>query len=87
MDHRANLIVINNINITDKATEVKPHKPLVIGGMPTFPKAFQVVAIVDAFWHVFRSLNPIKLHNQIQGMIPGTKFDAIKEQNAWISMN
>ena len=53
--------------------------------MPTFPKAFQVVAIVDAFWHVFRSLNPIKLYNQIQGMIYESKYDAIKEQSTWIS--
>lgn len=29
--------------------------------MPIFPEAFQVVAVINAFWHVFRSLNSIYL--------------------------
>lgn len=50
-----------------KAKEsVAPHKPLVKGSMPIFPKALQAVAIIDTLWHVLRDLNAIYL----QGMVP-----------------
>lgn len=50
-----------------KPTEDVPHKPLIVGCMPTFPKTLQIVAIVDAFWHIFGSLNAIKLKDRFQG--------------------
>jgi len=41
-----------------------PHEPFVKGSMPIFPKAFQVVAIINTFWHIFWSFNPVHLqHN------------------------
>lgn len=41
-----------------------PHKPLVKGSMPIFPKAFQVVATINTFWHILWSLNSVYLqHN------------------------
>jgi hypothetical protein len=43
---------------------IAPHKPFVKGSMPIFPKAFQAVAIINTFWHIFWSLNSVHLqHN------------------------
>ena len=50
-----------------KAREsVAPHKPLVKGSMPIFPKALQTVAIIDTPWHILWNVNAIYL----QGMVP-----------------